>query len=567
MAEKGKIESGKVFIKKIFTDFWFRVPNFQRSYVWGNDEVSELIDDILFASQNNPDSEYFLGSMVLQKKDTTEERKYIEYDVLDGQQRLTSVMMLISVIRDLVSDDDLKSDCNDYIFQKENRYKKIPERLRINYEIRDNVEDFINEFIKKDKGTTEKDNLVEKSKVNNRSISNMAGAILHMRSKLSEMEIEELSDLSIFLFNNVLMIYVSSENLDDAFRLFTILNDRGIPLTNSDILKAWNLGEVKSIDKKEKYARFWEDTEGNIGGDEFDRLLAHIRSIFVKDKARDSLLNEFEKKIYGTNPPLLKKGIQTLDVVKKYYKHYDLLIRLNDETGILDNEFKNLIIVMKEGLPSTDWIPSLLFYYEKFKTRRLLDFLKKLDNKFSADWLLKFTPTDRIRMMNAILSKIENSSKPDEILLDKTIFSIEKQALCRALSEDIYGKRFAKYIVFKLEFLLKDKTQRFNEFKYLSLEHVLPQSPKKDSQWLKDFDDAARKKWTHKLGNLVLMSRIKNSSLNNKDFDEKKKRYFEGNIDAFPNSLRIMQRSHWTPVEVEARQSEILSILDKHYKV
>jgi len=567
MSKNTKIESDKVLIQKIFTDFWFRVPNFQRSYVWGTDEINELIDDIWFAADNNSESEYFIGSMVLQKKERTTERPYDEYDVLDGQQRLTSVLMLIAVIRDISNEADLKNDCNDYIFQQENKYKKIPERLRINYEIRDKVEDFINEFVKEEGGTGNKEVLKEKSKVNNRSISNMASAILEMRSKLERMSSDDVSDLSIFLFNNVLMIYVSSENLDDAFRLFTILNARGIPLTNSDILKAWNLGEVKSDKKREKYARFWEETEGSIGGDEFDRLLAHIRSIYVKDKARDSLLNEFTKKIYGAKPPLLTKGSKTLDVVKKYYGHYNLLIRLDDETNQLDNEFKNLITVMQYGLPSTDWVPSLLFYYEKFKNKEILTFLKKLDNKFSADWLLKFTPTDRIKQMNAIISKIESTDEPLDVINDSAIFDIDISNLESAFSEDIYHKRYSKYVVFKLEYLQKDKTQRFMEFKYLSLEHILPQNPKEDSNWKKYFNDIELKKWVHKLGNLVLMSRIKNASLGNKEFEEKKNRYFQGNIDAFPNSLKVMQNNQWTPVEIEARQKETLSLLLTHYKL
>ncbi len=91
------------------------------------------------------------------------------------------------------------------------------------------------------------------------------------------------------------MIYVSTEQLSDAIRLFNVLNNRGIPLRNSDILKSLNLDVVISEKDKAKYALLWEEAE-NALGDEFDRFLGHIRTMLVKEKARTGLLQEFEEK-------------------------------------------------------------------------------------------------------------------------------------------------------------------------------------------------------------------------------------------------------------------------------
>jgi uncharacterized protein with ParB-like and HNH nuclease domain len=96
--------------------------------------------------------------------------------------------------------------------------------------------------------------------------------------------------------NNVLLIYVATQALDDAFRLFTILNDRGVPLRNSDILKSLNLGELDSEKDKAKYAQLWEDAENSLG-DDFDRFLNYVRTLPVKEKARLNVLQEFEDKI------------------------------------------------------------------------------------------------------------------------------------------------------------------------------------------------------------------------------------------------------------------------------
>ena len=79
-----KIESDKLFVKDVFQK-WYRIPEYQRPYVWGNEQVQELLEDVYGARQSNPDSQYFLGSMVLKKSAKQEgTTKYEEYDLLDG---------------------------------------------------------------------------------------------------------------------------------------------------------------------------------------------------------------------------------------------------------------------------------------------------------------------------------------------------------------------------------------------------------------------------------------------------------------------------------------------------
>ncbi|MBC9785344.1 DUF262 domain-containing protein [Heliobacterium chlorum] len=68
MSGKGEIKSEKILIKDIFSHMWFRIPEYQRPYVWGADEVVELLDDLTYAMMEKPDSEYFLGSFVFQAK-------------------------------------------------------------------------------------------------------------------------------------------------------------------------------------------------------------------------------------------------------------------------------------------------------------------------------------------------------------------------------------------------------------------------------------------------------------------------------------------------------------------
>ena len=110
-----QIVSEKLLIKEVF-DRWYRIPNYQRPYVWDKDQILDLLDDISFALQQNDKAEYFLGSLVFQTKRNSD-GEYIEDDVLDGQQRLTTLFLLTATIRDLSQNQTLKDTCKKIIFQ------------------------------------------------------------------------------------------------------------------------------------------------------------------------------------------------------------------------------------------------------------------------------------------------------------------------------------------------------------------------------------------------------------------------------------------------------------------
>ena len=146
------------------------------------------------------------------------------------------------------------------------------------------------------------------------------------------------------------------------------------------------------------------------------------------------------------------------------------------------------------------------------------------------------------------------------------VFDINYQDLKRILSGDIYGKRFAKYILLKLDMILLDSSTIYSLPNTISIEHILPQNPAADSKWIADFTADEREEYTDKLGNLVLISRRKNTSQGNLDFDLKKKRYFQNNINVFPNSLRVLINTEWTPNELRNNQEYTLNTILKEYK-
>ena len=579
-----EIESNKIFIRDLF-GWWFRVPDYQRPYVWDTDQVVDLLEDIADWRISRPESEYFIGSIVLQGRQTN---GIVEYDLLDGQQRLTTCLMAHAVARDLTQDSDLKDCCRKTVYQKKMKFDNIPERLRIVYDIRDEVREFVDRFIKPEGGTNDEIGLKAELSAKDLSVRNMANAVIEMRRYFSQAEAPNLEDFFVFFRNQVLLVYVASPNLDDAFQMFTVLNDRGMKLRGSDILKTLNLRALRAEggmeDEQHRWARFWEETEGEVGED-FDVFLSHLRAVLVKDKARLSLLQEFEdniyeprvfdkqRKVYEKATPLLKPGRDTFRFVERYYSHYQVI--RSDNNYHLGNSwrFDNLITLLDQTSQADFWVPPLLRYREVFGDRRIIDFLHRLENKFCGDWITGQMPNDRVMAMNRLTAAIDEVNNQSSLSLDQkieglfstSVFGYDRARFLRTLDSDIvYGRRFARYLLFKLDVLYASPDTRLQAPKDMSVEHILPQNPAADSQWCRDFSDAEREDWTDRLGNLVLLGRRKNSSQGRLDFKQKRKKYFKNNVETFPNSVRAIQVEHWDLPTLKAHHNEVLEKLRAH---
>lgn len=135
-----EIGFGKQTIAKVFEE-WYTVPSYQRHYVWESDNVNDMLEDFTANYIEHDNEEYFLGSYIIQSKDKNN-------DLLDGQQRITTLFLLFAFLRDYEkSSEDVKENCETLIFQKANKIRHIEERIRLSYEIRGNVKKFIEEYL------------------------------------------------------------------------------------------------------------------------------------------------------------------------------------------------------------------------------------------------------------------------------------------------------------------------------------------------------------------------------------------------------------------------------------
>lgn len=579
---KTTIDCDKAYIQEIFTN-WYSIPTYQRPYVWDTDQVEELLDCIKNAYEKKED-QYFIGSIVYKKSEKEVDGvTYQEFELLDGQQRITTIFLIIAAIRDIVIKNKDKFDkeeyedtvntCKSLIYQQKSKAKGIPERLRIVFDIRKDVRDFVDTFVKTDSSTDDENSLSinATSKTVNISIKHISNTLLVARKFFKE-NLDIICDFFSYLLNKVLLVYIATEDLQDAFQLFTVMNNTGLKLTNSDILKAENLKHIDSDAKQQFWAIEWESMESYFG-DDFDNFLSQIRTILVKRKADYALVKEFNDNVYSEKrwnrstkqwepcKALLKRGENTFEFIKDYYIQYQNVFDKNhfDETN--SYEIYNYLSLMAKGLESDYWKAPVLMFFKKFKYENFLEFLKKLDNKLSIDWIIGINPTTRIDNMNAILTSIEKESKTEDVLKSST-FDVNKTDFATIIDGNIYGRKYARYLLLKVDMLSNSVDSPYIYPSMITIEHILPQNPSDNSQWKKDFSDDQREEWTDKIGNLTLLSRRKNTSQGNLDYEKKVEKYFKKNIETFPSIIKLFQENkEWKLANLQKRQQNVINLL------
>lgn len=553
-----EIKSAKIKVMDVFKN-WYIVPSYQRHYVWEEDNINALLEDIKDNYLERNDEEYFLGSYIIQSRNDNN-------DLLDGQQRITTLFLLFAFLRDYErTENQYRSEFQDYIYQGAKPMSGIKERVRLTYEIRGNVKSFINEFIIPTNSIIDKWEAI-KEKANdskeNISIQHMCRALLCFKKFFDENDTIDIVQYVTFINTNMVMIYISADTLEDAFRMFSIMNDRGVKLSNADILKSSNLEVISDKKDMESYAREWEELQADLGND-FDRFLSYVRTLYVKTKAKLGLLEEYNKNIFKTGK--LKMGKDFFESIKSYYNIYNSIIQLDNNNNC---EYCNLINVLNSGNLPTDWVPVIMSYYKKYKEQDLTAFAKKLACKAIADMVCGESPTKRIENLNKIMPAIEDSSNPAELLSNTHLFAFDKELFLNNIQTDVYRKSYAKTLLLMLEYMYQDNSI-LHTYSFVSIEHILPQNPSPNSQWCADYTDEERINNVDKIGNLCIIGRRKNTSLGNLDYQNKRKRYFEKNIGNFARTLHIYNKfpNSWLPTDLKHNTDDTLLDIRKLFGI
>ena len=554
-----RIEAAHKKIMEVFSEgYAFTIPAYQRPYAWETSHIEELLTDLKEAKAKS-DGFYFLGSIVLVKSLGDPKA-----DVVDGQQRLTTLTILFSVIRDLTESvtDQLRRE--EYVKQVANEDKGLKETLRL--ELRERDQDFFKKHVQT-LGATNSLPATDGYFDTKARILENAGTI---RKKLGEMNEAERTGLLKFLLQNCYLVVVEVPTQTDARRIFTVLNARGMDLLATDILKAYLL-ERAGAGNETQLSQRWEDIENALDRERFGDLFTHIRMIYERKKPDSALEDDFPKKVrvFQDDPLAFMDG-----VLRPYADAFTLSLDNDRITKLFGMETARLVRSLGR-LDNNDWLPPLLLCLKQYNDGApscdVSEFIYRLERLAYCLFVTRTGVNRRISRYADVLNFLEPRNQQDSVTLEDSGLSLTREEafdLFNGLHDNVYlVTRVVKPILLRLEHASTDGSAYYDH-PTISVEHVCPQNIEKGSQWAEWFSEEEHNYWLHTLGNLVLLNSRKNSSAQNYDFENKKARYFpSGDASPFTITNEVREYETWTPDDIEARQYELLQRFAREWRL
>jgi uncharacterized protein with ParB-like and HNH nuclease domain len=552
-----QIVGKEYYLKHIFGDgFRFFIPRYQRPYAWTTEETEELMDDLwtahtgdaLLVTKQDP---YFLGSIVLMK-----EEHQPKAEVIDGQQRLTTLTILMSVLRHLQPNG--ADAISDYLRQKGKIFEGMKDEFRLT--LRPQDAEFFEKYIQKHSGLSDLDNL-NPSGLRNDAQRNIRANALYLAGKLKAKQAEQLAAFTQFIITKCLLVVVSTPDMESAYRIFSVMNDRGLNLSHADILKAEVIGKIPGDANQDAYGKKWEIAEENLGREAFDNLFAHIRMIRVKQKLRTTILKEIREHVKPSADP-------TKFIDDQLTPYADALetIKDADYQSAYGAEKVNAYLKWLNRVDNFDWVPPGLVALAKHENNPewLGWFFMQLERLAACMMIMRYGINDRLERYANVLQVLEDGGDDVALAAKLEPTDYEKRKTFSSLNGNLYElTKVRAYVLLRLDAMLSAGGALY-DYPIVTIEHVLPQTPQKGSKWLEWFPEQAdRDEWVHRLGNLVLLSRKKNSEAQNYDFETKKNKYFKSDSGVVPFVLttEVLGHSEWTPMVLQNRQDALLEKL------
>ncbi|MZD05315.1 DUF262 domain-containing protein [Streptomyces sp. SID5785] len=549
-----QLEAQEVSLHKVFSsDYDFRIPDYQRPYAWDTEQAVQLLTDLAESLDRGTDEPYFLGSVVLVKA-----KGGAPADVIDGQQRLTTLTILLALLRDLTEDAELRSDLDRLVTEPGNKVRRLAPKPRLTLRHRD--AGFFAEYVQTKGATDQLRSLGEDALPTDaqKAVLRNATALHELLRTWTE---DRRLDLVQMLGERTFLVVVSTPDLDSAHRIFSVMNSRGMDLSPTDIFKSHIIGALDAT-ASEECARKWEDAEEALGRDDFADLFLHLRMVFAMRRAERELLKEFPEQVLNAYLPG-KADSFVNDVVVPYADAY-AQIRDGGYVAASGAEQVNAWFRRLQQIDNNDWRPAALWALRNHggDPAWLDSFLCALERLTASMFLRRVYTTPRVTRHADLLRELDAGlglEAPSLALTDA-----ERAETLARLDGDLYlVTRTRKYVLLRLDEMLAGRPGVSYDHGLITVEHVLPQNPKQGSQWLSTFTDEQRGEWTHRLGNLVLLSRSKNSYAQNYDFTEKKTKYFTGKhgVSTFALTSQVLQHDSWAPDQLRKRQHRLLGLL------
>lgn len=584
----------------------FEIPIYQRPYVWDNNLFNDLISDI---SQISASSYHFLGLIVYTEDDD-------KIQLIDGQQRITSLSILLSVLRDylyhyrgLNSVDFGAFNGNDSLYAvsacitTRGISNKVERKLKTlnesNYEdeiLESIIEPIEGSSLPKDeikKYLTDPKNYREESLkakvkgriIDGRSLKHKASLKAYkffknfIEEKLSgkgfEECLKELTSLEIKITQKLKIIPFKTASESEAFKLFEVLNDRGVSVSSVDLLKNICLKNGKDQSQVLDIHKAWTDVfQKSLSTSDyifFLRTSYNSRFDFIR---KNDLYDSFKDKIEFLN------NKETLEFLNAQLNIDAEKFNLIGGGGSTSNDGIDSVLQLlrltgtKQYYPLALSLLRVLDYHNVHKVcseiKIILELILEIiysmmvnDKRFNiieeflpekAKSIKSFEEDEKIclSILNELKESLIDFKKSN---LDTSYDSIKFQNI----DSGIESKNNLYYKLLLL--ILHHKEGNVITGEQRELEHILPQNPK-DSYWTARFKDP--EKFIYSIGNMIILSKKVNGSVSNKPFPDKKNAYSKFPfIDVVSGGERVSNIKDWDPSTINLREAYIQQRLKK----
>ncbi len=576
-----EMKPDKKSLKKILVvgnDTYYQISIYQRPYQWGKEQCKELLNDLFENYEDHGEDDYFCGSLVFIQSD-----KDNKTDIVGGQQRLSTFILLAKVLATLYSErlDPIIQEYLQESWSDRHEDGKKKKKKRLDFDLvgssaKKDFQDALDFFDDLDasKGEDSKSNGSSKSK------NNYLKNAICLKNYLEKKEIADINDFIQWLYLKVNFITITCSDTDMVLRIFNVLNARGLPLHATDIFKGELLKKLTEEKEQEELATRWENLRqkcldnGFAMETLFSQHLTYLNPVTSKEKMEKRLVTWFKN--------LNKTPLEYLDVVEDFYNAYCEVLEMQDR-------YAHLLSYKDDDYLCVILCASLLHRYGDQDIGALKELLVKF---YYQDWVAGKTKSTRSQTCCNIINALKEKKNIDDIisivkeyLNEKNITQHFKENL---QDSNLYTKFYftnnktpkknswLKPILILVEYFMSDdpKPKRIQMDKNLHVEHILPQNPDPSSQWVKDFSEEERERYTHSLANLTLLGGEKNKQASNLDFKEKKEIYMGKPVaPGKKRTSRVMtcydttkdiayNYTEWTPKSLEKREKELIKIIE-----
>ncbi len=563
MAESS-IKSSCETIERFFSDSVskrFIIPDYQRPYSWGDDQIITLFDDLttfIEESRGKDEQKYFLGSVV------TYENAAGELEVIDGQQRITSICLLLRFLYEK------------YKSTTETSTQKLVSRIEaclwnVDYEKDsfDETKTLIESRAVADDKSAVLNEILVSGNADLKAKDHYSQNFLKFKELWENYILNNSEKINTFLnmlLHSVIMLPIESTDEDFALRIFSTLNDRGLPLSDSDIFKAKCYGFCKTTEEKNTFVKKWKELE-----DQADEAKVGIQSLFyyymfylraIQDDKKTTIPGL--RKYFSSNDyEALKSSdlLENLATILNLWKVVNIGLEIENEPWSNNQDILKMLDILSSYTNDYWKYPVSIFYLKHHNLDSFeVDFLRFL-KKFTAKLVKYYVEIPTISHIKAEILKFDvailESSKPSFEAFKNDIDVEIDVYRTRIITQS--NKQFTRMLL-KIISYCNDKQKELLP-KYWEIEHIFPQTWD-DHFFLKEEDGITKvfvEDLIEHLGNKVPFEKVLNIKASNGFFNTKKIAYSDSKI---ADVLTIKDKNDdWTFNNIQTRDVEIVKLL------